>query len=117
VEKSETQQQVPAGRVFQMLSEFFGDNEQAVRMMQAFAGVTLRFPTADAVEKVSREVQIARVLNRNMDTAAVKRLALLHGSDTRQVAKSFARRTGGGLKEARRRAECPKRCQRRFRSR
>jgi hypothetical protein len=48
VEKSETQQQVPAGRVFQMLSEFFGDNEQAVRMMQAFAGVTLRFPTADA---------------------------------------------------------------------
>lgn len=92
--------------VYGMLCDHFGDEADALAFMRAFAGAIIRIPSTGAIERVARERQIVRTLQRDPDTAVVRRLSGVHGTTMRGVAKTFAKATGKGLKSLRaRRAE------------
>lgn len=87
--------------VYAMLTQYLGSADAAIEFLRAFAGVTIRVPSSAAVERIARERQIVDALIANPDTTTVRRLASLHGTHMRGVAKSFAKATGTGLKELR----------------
>ena len=80
-----------------MLCDHFGDDAEALRFMRAFAGAVIRVPSTGAIERVARERQIVRALRRDPDTATVRRLSGIHGTNMRGVAKTFAKATGKGI--------------------
>lgn len=84
-----------------LLEHFNGNEDEAIRLMRAFASATLRFPPQQAVERLAREVQVRKALDRDPSTQTVRRLASIHGCEPRSVAKSYSRRTGHGITHTR----------------
>ena len=73
--------------------------------MRRFSGIVLKMPAMPAVERLARDAQIVSTLTGNPRTATVRRLAGIHGVAMRSVAKTFAKNTGEGLKNFRRKQE------------
>lgn len=90
---------------FALLCDYFDSPEDAVTFMRAFSGITLKVPSMKVVERLAKGVQIATALHRCPDTSTVRRLAELHSTPMRSIAKSFSKKTGEGLAKRRSRSK------------
>ena len=82
----------------------FSARDKAISFLRNFAGILLRLPSMEDVERLARNHHIAETLNRDPDPKKVTHLEDRYGLPKRNIAKSFSKTTGGGLKKARARA-------------
>jgi hypothetical protein len=92
---------VPGRRVLDLLSDFFGCADKAIAFMRRFAGCVLKVPPMPQVERMASDHQIVKVLTKKPALEDVRRMATLHNTDPRGVAKTVSRMTGKGLRHYR----------------
>jgi hypothetical protein len=89
------------GVVLSLLVDHFGDFNQAIDLMRAFAGQVIKVPENEVIERLANQQRIADRLSDDPSEGNVRRVSQFLGIESRAVVKTFAAATGVSIMDAR----------------